>query len=41
MEIFWLILVVGALLMLIPAARQVFRRSDGNRGESDQGGDEK
>ncbi|MBM4522448.1 hypothetical protein GS435_24835 [Rhodococcus hoagii] len=28
MEIFWLILMVGALVMLIPIARQVFRRSD-------------
>lgn len=27
-QIFWLILAVGALVMLIPVARQVFKRSD-------------
>ncbi|CAM3214531.1 Secreted protein with PEP-CTERM sorting signal [Prescottella defluvii] len=28
MEIFWLILMIGALVMLIPVARQAFRRND-------------
>lgn len=27
MEIFWLILAIGALVTLIPVARQVFKRS--------------
>lgn len=27
-QIFWLILALGALVMLIPVARQVFKRSD-------------
>ncbi|MBM4634455.1 hypothetical protein GS482_21110 [Rhodococcus hoagii] len=35
MEIFWLILMVGALVMLIPIARQVFRRSDDDRDHHD------
>ncbi|MGF7123144.1 hypothetical protein DEU38_1072 [Rhodococcus sp. AG1013] len=28
MEIFWLILLIGALVMLIPTAKRAFRRND-------------
>jgi hypothetical protein len=35
MEIFWLLLLVGALVMLIPVARQVFRRSDDDQRRDD------
>ncbi|MFM1725468.1 hypothetical protein ABEU20_004084 [Rhodococcus sp. PAM 2766] len=35
MEIFWLLLLIGALVTLIPIARQVFRRSDDDRRHDD------